>query len=324
MRIVAQNVEYYALMRDQPHFHRTTPTSLQKKKETGIPKFHQNDLTNSLWYFDGVDMHVWTDTQELLASAPPELGRELPIPVKINTDFYPLSIILNKAILFGIEPDITQRRDMGFSVLRFATRVCRRHSLELPIKLTVLQTKLFLPHILRHHLSQYNSPSALFLSQHYQHLEYLSHALEILLHDVLDEEVDSPPSTPEQAVLPSIISLLSSSEQFLDIIVQCTRKTEVRSWSTLFKHLPTPTELFNESLAKGKLKTAGGYLLVLHTLDELDSGEDQVFSLLQRAKEEKDWELCKELARFLMAMDISGDALRKALSQVGFAIPSSA
>jgi hypothetical protein len=159
------------------------------------------------------------------------------------------------------------------------------------------------------------------LAQHYQQLEYLSHALEILLHDVLDEEVDSPPQSPEQAVLPSVIALLSSFEQFLDIIVQCTRKTEVRSWSTLFTHLPPPKELFNESLAKGRLKTAGGYLLVLHTLDELDSGEDQVFSLLQRAKEEKDWELCKELARFLMAMDGSGETLRKALKQVGFELP---
>jgi len=133
MRIIAQNVEFYVLMRDQQYFN-----NLDRKKfhilrgpgheqEIEISKFHQNDLGDSLWYFDGVDVHVWTDTQELLASAPPELGRDLPSPVKINTDFYPLSILLNKAILFGIEPDMTQRRDMGFSVLRFVTRVSKRY-----------------------------------------------------------------------------------------------------------------------------------------------------------------------------------------------------
>jgi hypothetical protein len=127
MRIIAQNVEFYVLMRDQQQFTKVDQRPLDapnhSERESGISKFHQNDLRDSLWYFDGVDMHVWTDTQELLASTPPELGRDLPVPVKINTDFYPLSILLNKAILFGIEPDMTQRRDMGFSVLRFVTRV---------------------------------------------------------------------------------------------------------------------------------------------------------------------------------------------------------
>jgi hypothetical protein len=101
--------------------------------------------------------------------------------------------------------------------------------------------------------------------------------------------------------------------------VQCTRKTEVRSWKTLFAHLPTPQELFEESLEKGTLKTAGGYLLVLHTLDELGSSSQQLIRLLRRAKDEMDWELCKDLARFLMALDESGDTLRAALAEVDLA-----
>jgi hypothetical protein len=116
-----------------------------------------------------------------------------------------------------------------------------------------------------------------------------------------------------------VLSFLSSFPQFLDIIVQCTRKTEVRSWKTLFAHLPTPQELFEESLEKGSLKTAGGYLLVLHTLDELGSSAQQLIRLLKRAKDKMDWELCKELARFLMALDESGDSLRAALGEVGLA-----
>jgi RAB6A-GEF complex partner protein 1 len=65
------------------------------------------------------------------------------------------------------------------------------------------------------------------------------------------------------------------------------------------------------------LKTAGGYLLVLHNLEELKVGDRQVLNLLERAKEERDWELCKELARFLMALDETGNTLKEALEIVG-------
>lgn len=127
---------------------------------------------------------------------------------------------------------------------------------------------------------------------------------------------------PEQALLPSVLSFLSSFPRYLDIVVQCTRKTEVRSWRTLFSNLPPPEELFEESLQKGNLKTAGGYLLVLHTFEELRPTGDQVVRLLQRAKDEQDWELCKELARFLMALDESGATLRSTLELVELKTPS--
>lgn len=193
-------------------------------------------------------------------------------------------------------------------------------SAQLSANTPLTQTHLFLPQILRHHLAQYNSPAALHLSHHYRRLPYFPHALEVLLHDVLDEEVDRAPS-PELALLPSILSFLSTFPEYLDILVQCTRKTEVRSWRTLFAYLPPPQELFEESLQKGLLKTAGGYLLVLHTFQELSTSSQQLVRLLSRAKEEQDWELCKELARFLMALDESGATLREALEMVDLKNP---
>jgi hypothetical protein len=100
-------------------------------------------------------------------------------------------------------------------------------------------------------------------------------------------------------------------------VVQCTRKTEVKSWRTLFAYLPPPQELFEESLQRGSLKTAGGYLLILHTFDEMATASEQSVRLLGRAMREGDWELCKELARFLAALDETGDTLREALDMVG-------
>lgn len=57
-------------------------------------------------------------------------------------------------------------------------------------------------------------------------------------------------------------------------------------------------------------------MLVLHTFEELSSSSEQLVRLLGRAKDEGDWELCKELARFLTALDESGATLREALTMV--------
>ena len=132
---------------------------------------------------------------------------------------------------------------------------------------------------------------------------------------MLDDEVECP-QPPDTALLPSVLSFLSSFREYLDIVVQCTRKTELRSWRTLFDQLPPVEELFETSLHNGTLKTASGYLLVLHTLSDIHTTSPQVISLLRAAKDAQDWELCKELARFLMALDESGATLQQALNLV--------
>ncbi len=129
MRIIAQNVEYYALMRDRPNFN---PISHNIANGTGtispseapdVPLYYQNDLRDSLWYFDGTHICVWTDVQDVLASASPELARDLPEPVKIPVDFYPLSTLLDKGVLFGVEAEMVQRRDTSFAFMRHVIRV---------------------------------------------------------------------------------------------------------------------------------------------------------------------------------------------------------
>lgn len=305
MRVIAQNVEFYFLLRDQPG---VLPSSPSRNGDAltpipgGLPLDNHlgHSLRDSLWYFDGSSMHIWTDIHDILASAPAELGRDLPPTVRVAVDFYPISILASKGIVTGLDSDLVQRRDINFSFCRQGAR-----------------TQLFLPQLLRWHLAEFNEPAALHLSQSYKHLPYFPHALEILLHDILDHEVDNPPSPPETALLPTAISFLSSFDSYLDVIVNCTRKTELRSWRTLFSHLPPVVELFQQSLEMGKLKTAAGYLLVLHTF-ESEGFQVQEFALLLRmAAAERDWELCRELARFLVGIDSTGATLRAALEQSG-------
>ncbi|KAI1492334.1 RIC1-domain-containing protein [Biscogniauxia mediterranea] len=297
MRVISHNVEFYTSMRDQSSVNMLSQSSSHFSTDA-----EDSSLRNSLWVFEGHELKLWPDVQEVLRATSGDSTKELPPTVSMPIDFYPLSILLGKGIVLGVEPDLVQRRDINFSFFRFSIR-----------------THLFLPEILRFHLKQNNGIAALKLAQQYENLEYFAHGLEVLLHHVLDEEVDSAPR-PEEALLPRVLSLLSSFKQYLDIVVRCTRKTEVRSWRTLFAYLPPPQELFEESLQRGSLKTAGGYLLILHTFEELEAASEQSVRLFSRAIREEDWELCKELARFLAAMDDSGETLREAMEMVNIRV----
>lgn len=193
-----------------------------------------------------------------------------------------------------------------------------------------LQTHLFLPYFLQHSLANGDMPSALSLSYHFNHLSYFPHALEVLLHHVLDEDVDRESgdtalSDKSRPLLPVVISFLQASlpaKVYLETIVQCTRKTELRSWRTLFAHLPPPRDLFEQALRLNCLKTAVGYLLVLQSFEDEEDGsdgriEDYCVRLLSLASAKGIWDLCAELARFLIALDGSGDMLRRAIARVG-------
>jgi RAB6A-GEF complex partner protein 1 len=64
-----------------------------------------------------------------------------------------------------------------------------------------------------------------------------------------------------------------------------------------------------------RLKTAGSYLLVLHNLEQLDEDSSDAIRLLKSAVNAKDWQLCRELLRFLHSIDETGTVLRNALAQ---------
>jgi len=70
-------------------------------------------------------------------------------------------------------------------------------------------------------------------------------------------------------------------------------------------------------LSSQRLKTAGSYLLILHNLEQLDEDNADAVRLLKSAVEGKDWQLCRELLRFLHSIDDTGMALRNALSKAG-------
>lgn len=320
MRVVAQHIEFYILMRDQLFFNFASigdesipPTPSSGHALNGVA--HHHTLRDSLWTFSGSDLRMWSDVRDVLRMAlEGSLTENVPL-LSIPVDFYPLSILLNKGIVLGIESDLVQRRDLPFSQFR-----------------TSIRTHLFIPYLLHHHISvEQDSTAAIALARQYEHLSYFAHALEILLHNVLDHEADSSSkSSPRNtSLLPTVLSLLYSSlsaSSYLSTIVQCIRKTEITSWPILLKHLPPPAVLFEQALQLDDLKTATGCLIVLQSFEE-DHGEGHgseedvelyVTRLMTLARAKDDWELCSELAQFLMALDPMGDALSRVVEAVGF------
>lgn len=201
---------------------------------------------------------------------------------------------MDKGIIIGVDYE-TSTRSLPFALYKIQT-----------------STHLFLPQFLRYHLDHSRMNTALTLSANYQTLVYFGHSLEILLHSVLEDAVDTADTTTLQLVA----SFLDHFPESLDVVVGCARKTEVEHWSVLFNVVGRPRELYERCLAAGELRTAASYLLVMHTQEEADDAEDTV-RLLRLAMDAKETQLCKELLRFLHSIDDTGLALRRAIEQVG-------
>lgn len=105
------------------------------------------------------------------------------------------------------------------------------------------------------------------------------------------------------AILPLVIKFLDQFPHALDVIVSCARKTEVALWDHLFSVVGKPKDLFEICLADGRLRTATSYLIILQTMQPLVVGGKDTIRLLQKAMDESDYELCKELVRFLSSID---------------------
>ena len=181
---------------------------------------------------------------------------------------------------------------------------------------------------------------------HYQHLVFFAHALEILLHSVVEEDASTGHKEPEsnedtsedESVLSKTIEFLDHFDVSLDVVVGCARKIEVTMWPRLFDVVGNPKSLFEvrnpkdtrcfsfskllalpsqTCLTTGRLKTAASYLLVLHTLEQLDDSQGDAVRLLRSAMASKEEQLCKDILRFIRSIDESGTALRTVVRDAG-------
>jgi len=262
--------------------------------------FGRGNLKNMIWAFDGQSAILWVNG--VADNNDDDIG-----PVHVPLELYPLTMMSDKGIIMGIDCDAVLTRNSSFTYFKQWT-----------------SAQLFGPYVLEAYLSSEDKGKALSIASGFRHLNYFGHILEILLYRVLDKAGSSkktdetdPVTQQSNKLLANVVALISHFPQMLDVVVGCTRKTEVKYWKKLFDIIGSPQLLFEKCIERNKLTTAGGYLLVLHTLEQHEQNFENTSRLLKLAYDAHNWDLCKELSRFITATDPTGETLRKTLKEAG-------
>lgn len=251
-------------------------------------------LKESLWLFcGGLGMRVW------LPVFPRDNGNNRQhrhtfmakrIMLSFHLKIYPLAISFEDAIIFGTENDTVLY--MNDSSSHFALPFCT-------LKRT---SQVYLHQILKQLIRQNLGYNAWEIAQSCATLPYFPHSLELLLHEVLEQEATSKDPIPD-ALLPSVIEFIQEFPVYLQTIVQCARKTEIALWPYLFATAGKPKDLFQQCMANRQLHTATNYLIILQNLESSTISKQYATLLLDAALEQKNWSLAHDLVRFLKAID---------------------
>lgn len=202
--------------------------------------------------------------------------------VTFSLNMYPLVVISDAGVVLGVEAADTVGMAMAGTPYE-AVHVDHK-------------TQIYTHHVLRELIKAARDDEALALGRMCQAQAYWGHVLELLIHSVLDD--DSAPAD----LLPRIVAFTTHFPEHLDALAHTARKTEVALWPALFAHAHTPRALFEECLHRGKLHTAASYLVVLQSLEAPALSRQRATRLLNTALDADQWQLARDLMRFLAAI----------------------
>eukprot|EP00047_Mylnosiga_fluctuans_P022265 m.116876 g.116876 ORF g.116876 m.116876 type:complete len:1191 (-) comp9194_c0_seq3:58-3630(-) len=264
----------------------------------------QRQLSQAIWLACGPDgMKVWL-------SLPPQESDELHVAKRVmlplGSSASALSVLFFDLVLVGATSEVSPVRARGGCVLPFFT--------------LQRQAQLYLHHILRQLLRRSLDNHALQLARACTHLSYFSHVLELMLHEVLEEEaVNDIAIVREDALLPRIVAFIAHFPVFREVVVHCARKTEVAKWSYLFAVLPSPTDLFEKCVADRMFDTAASFLVIMQTIEDPDRARAHAIALLHTVLDTRRWDLARDILRFLQVSadgDGSPEATQALLHEV--------
>ena len=210
------------------------------------------------------------------------------IMLPISTHIYPLAVLFRDAVVLGAEND---------TILYSKTL-----PISLPFSVISRTSQVYLHHILRELLRRNLGYHSWEIANSCKTLPYFPHSLELLLHEVLEEEAASSQPIPD-ALLPRVIDFIKEFPFFLQTVVHCARKTELALWPHLFSIVGNPKELFQRSMQEGQLETAASYIIILQNLERSSISKQYATQLLEVALNSGRWQLAKDLVRFLSAID---------------------
>lgn len=283
-------------------------------------------LTDTLWLGCGhAGMRTWLPlfprSQEILGSKR--------IMLVFKSNIYPLAVLFDEAIVLGgsndtvlyngldirgglsgtSQADALEKASGGPEVVNPGGLVSNPKILPDAVPAPALSTDwpyavvrrtcdIYLHQILRQLLRSNLGFHALQLAKSCIQLPYFAHVLELMLHEVLEEEATASEPIPDP-LLPTIAKFIGEFPEYLQTIAHCARKTEIALWQYLFSSVGSPRDLFEECLLTGKLHTAASYLIILQTLETLSVAKSDAARLLDRALETGHWTIAADLVRFL-------------------------
>ncbi|KAI5708804.1 hypothetical protein M8J76_003642 [Diaphorina citri] len=217
------------------------------------------------------------------------ISKRIMLPFHLN--IYPLGILYEEAILLGVENDAALYSSADPSSV-----------FSLPFSLLKRTSQVYIHQILRQLIRRNLGYHAWEIARACTSLPYFPHSLELLLHEVLEEEATSKEPIPD-AQLPSVIEFIQEFPVYLSTIVQCARKTEIALWGYLFGAAGKPKDLFQQCLLSNELDTAASYLIILQNLESSSVSRQYATLLLDATLDAGKWDLAKDLVRFLKAID---------------------
>ncbi|XP_078252066.1 guanine nucleotide exchange factor subunit RIC1 isoform X1 [Rhinoraja longicauda] len=257
---------------------------------------HKRHLLEALWLSCGeAGMKVWLPLFPRDNRKPHSfLSRRIMLPFQIN--IYPLAVLFEDALVLG-----AVNETVLYDNLYVHNSENKPLEVLFPFCTVERTSQIYLHHILRQLLVRNLGEQALLLAQSCATLPYFPHVLELMLHEVLEEEATSREPIPDP-LLPTVAKFITEFPLFLQTVVHCARKTEYALWNYLFAAVGNPKDLFEECLLAQDLDTAASYLIILQNMEVPTVSRQHATLLFNTALEQGKWDLCRHMIRFLKAI----------------------
>ncbi|ESN99121.1 hypothetical protein HELRODRAFT_189001 [Helobdella robusta] len=288
-------------------------------------------LTNVLWLGCGANgtqsLKVWLPLQqrEDMGKNKGFLSKRIMLP--FAADIYPLAMLFEAGIILGAISE----------AVCYSTNGEETGQRQLPYLQLERTSQVYLHHILRQLLRRNLGVHALEIARGCTDLVYFPHVLELLIHEVLEEEATSKEPIPGEmnacvwrtwsmslttasqfldALLPRVVAFVEEFPEYLQTIAHCARKSDVAVWEYFFSVVGNPADLFQDCLKSHKLTTAASYLIILQNLEKPNQARQHAISLLDAALNESSWDLARDLVRYLSVIDLTCDTKESGSSKL--------